>query len=88
MANDLLAAAALLWLAAAILGLAGLAALGRAALALGAAAGIAAALAGIPFGTESVVLPLSFVGSSVRFVMAPRRSGSSASGLPRPFLPP
>ena len=71
MANDLLAAAALFWLAAAILGLAGLAALGRAALALGAAAGIAAALAGIPFGTESLVLPLSFAGSAVRFVMAP-----------------
>ena len=71
MANDLLVAAALVWLAAALFGLAGLAALGRACLGFGAAAGIAASLAGIPYGTESVVLPLSFVGSSVRFVMAP-----------------
>jgi hydrogenase-4 component B len=71
LANDLLAVTFLLWLAAALLGLTGLAALGRACLGLGAAAGIAAALAGMPFGTESVALPLSFVGSQVRFVMAP-----------------
>ncbi len=71
MANDLLAATALLWLAASLLGLGGFPTIGRAALGLGAAAGIAASLAGIPFGTKSVILPLSFVGSSVRFVMAP-----------------
>jgi hydrogenase-4 component B len=71
LANDLLAVAALLWLVAALLGLAGLDALGRACLGVGAAAGIAASLAGIPLGTESFVLPLSFAGSPVRFVMAP-----------------
>jgi len=71
LANDLLLAAVLLWLTASVLGLAGLATLGRAALGFGAAAGIAASLSAIPLGTNSVFLPLSFVGSPVRFVMAP-----------------
>jgi hydrogenase-4 component B len=70
--NDLLAAAFLLWITAALIALTrqGLAA-ARLLLGLGAAAGIAAVLLSLPEGTAAVVLPTRLVGEAVGFRLAP-----------------
>lgn len=68
MANELLAAAALLWIAAGLIALIGRPLpLVRALLAIGALAGIAAAVITLPGGTASVAVPLRMAGEATRF---------------------
>jgi hydrogenase-4 component B len=70
--NDLLAAAVVLWLAAAVVALTGrLLGVVRLILVLGGFAGVAAALFALPGGTAAVVLPTRLVGEGVGFRLAP-----------------
>ncbi|HTV44581.1 MAG TPA: proton-conducting transporter membrane subunit [Stellaceae bacterium] len=72
MANELLAAAALAWVAAGAIALTGrLPSLSRALLVLGSLAGVAAAFAGLPGGTAAVVLPPRLAGEAISFHLAP-----------------
>ncbi len=72
MANDLLAAAALLWIAGGILALIGRAlGLVRLLLALGCLAGIAAAIGSLPNGTTVTAIPLRMAEAQATFRMAP-----------------
>ncbi len=68
MSNELLAAASLAWLAAALVALTGRgAALARLLLFLGAGAGIGAAVLALPDGTATVLLPTRLAGAAVSF---------------------
>ncbi|WP_150291040.1 proton-conducting transporter membrane subunit [Sphingobium estronivorans] len=71
MANELIAAAALLWIAGGVLALIGLRPLARAALALGALAGVATAIVALPEGTGLVPLPTRLAGDSIDFQLTP-----------------
>jgi hydrogenase-4 component B len=72
MPNELLALAAILWVAGAVLALTGRGlAVVRAALGLGALAGIAAAILALPAGTAPVTLPLAMAGEHFGFRIAP-----------------
>jgi len=71
MAGELILVAVILWLAAAVLALLGSAWLSRAGLALGSVATAGGAIAALPAGTSSVVLPLGIAGAGVQFVLAP-----------------
>jgi hydrogenase-4 component B len=64
--------AAVLWVAGAMLALAGAPTLGRLALVLGAAAGMAGAIAGLAGANDSVVLPIRLASESVDFQVAPQ----------------
>ena len=82
MANDLLAAAALMWIAGGILALTGKRlGLIRILLGLGGLAGIAASVVGLPGGTGSVDLPLRMADTSVSFRMAPEALWLMGFGL-------
>ncbi len=82
MPNDLLAAAFLTWLAAAIIALTGRAlTLSRSLLALGGLAGIVAALSALPGGTAAILLPTRLAGEAVGFRMAPEASWLMGFGL-------
>ncbi|HVV92537.1 MAG TPA: proton-conducting transporter membrane subunit [Hyphomicrobiales bacterium] len=71
MANELIAAAFLLWLAAAALALIGWATIARALLAAGGLLAIAAAFVALPAGTDAVILPTTLAGEAVGFRLAP-----------------
>jgi hydrogenase-4 component B len=72
MANELLAAAAILWAAGGVLALTGRGtSVARAALGLGALAGIAAAVSALPGGTAQVTLPFAMAGARFGFRLAP-----------------
>ena len=82
MANDLLAAAALFWIAAGIVALIGRSpGLARAALASGGIAAIVAAVATLPGDTHAVTLPLRMAGEQSGFRMSPEALWLMASGL-------
>jgi hydrogenase-4 component B len=63
--NELLTLAALLWAAGAILALAGASMLSRILLVVGVAAGIFAAIASLPAGSPTMVLPTVLIGEPV-----------------------
>jgi hypothetical protein len=72
LSNDLLTAAALAWLAAALISLTGRGMMAaRGLLFLGSAGGILAALLALPDGTAAVLLPTEFAGERVHFQMSP-----------------
>ena len=72
MANDLLAAAALLWIAAGILALVGRwLGLVRVVLALGSLAGLVAAITTLPNGTTAAAIPLRMADAQATFEMTP-----------------
>lgn len=72
MSNDLLTAASLAWLAAALVSLTGRGLIAaRGLLFLGSACGILAALLALPDGTVAVLLPTEFAGEPVYFQMSP-----------------
>ena len=72
MSNDLLVAAFLAWLAAALLALTGRGLfLGRALLCFGSVVGICAAVLALPNGTPAVVLPTQVAGAAISFQLAP-----------------
>ena len=80
MANDLLAAAALLWIAGGILALTGRwLGLVRVLLALGSLAGIVAAIGSLPDGTAATAIPLRMADAQATFQMTP--AGLVADGL-------
>jgi hydrogenase-4 component B len=80
--NDLLAAALLAWLAAAVIALTGRAlGLSRALLALGGLFGIAAAVAALPHGGAVVGLPTRLAGEPVSFRLAPEAAWLMGFGL-------
>ncbi len=82
MANDLLAAAALLWIVSAILALIGRPLwLVRVLLGLGGLAAIAAAIVTLPNGTAAVGVPLRMAGETARFRMAPEALWLMGFGL-------
>ena len=81
MANQLLLAAALLWVLAAIAGLAGVVFLGRAALVTGSVLGIIAAIMALPQATQDITTPLQFAGEIVRFQIEPQALWLMGFGL-------
>lgn len=82
MPNDLMAAAVLLWLAAAALALsARLLGAARALLVLGSVAGVAAALSALPGGTAAVALPTRLAGEGVGFRLSPEALWLMGFGL-------
>ncbi len=72
MASQLLLAAALLWAAGTVVGVAGATAIGRLALVLGAVAGVAAAIAGLPEASAAVTLPGTLMAEAVPFRIEPQ----------------
>ena len=82
MANDLLAAALLSWLAGGAAALTGrVLAAARALLVLGALAGVAAALIALPGGTEAAALPTRLAGEAVTFRLRPEAAWLMGFGL-------
>jgi formate hydrogenlyase subunit 3/multisubunit Na+/H+ antiporter MnhD subunit len=80
--NDLLTAAAILWIAAAIIALSGqLLNLARAALSLGGIACVVAAILALPAGSGQVELPTVWAGESIGFRMAPEALWLMGFGL-------
>ena len=76
MSNELLAAAALAWIAAAVVALIGrLLGLARILLGFGGLAGIAAAVATLPGGTETAMVPLRMAGETATLGWRLRPSG-------------
>ena len=71
MTNQLLLLAAALWVAAAIIGLAGLEIVSRALLAAGAVLATGAAIVSLPEGSHAVALPASLVGEVIAFRIDP-----------------
>ena len=82
MANELLAAALMLWLAGGAAALTGrVLAAARALLVLGALAGVAAALTALPGGTEAAALPTRLAGEAVTFRLRPEAAWLMGFGL-------
>lgn len=82
MANELLAAAALLWIVAGIIALTGRAlGLARVLLALGGLSGIIAAIVTLPLETTSVTIPLRMAGETATFQMLPEALWLMGFGL-------
>lgn len=71
MASQLLLLSAILWLAAAVVGLSGLILAGRILLAAGAAFGVLATVIGLPDPTHAIVLPGQVIGEAISFRVDP-----------------
>ena len=81
MVSELLTLAALLWAAGAILALAGASMLSRIPLVVGVAAGIFAAIASLPAGSPTIVLPTALIGEPVSFRIDPEALWLMGFGL-------
>ncbi len=79
--NELLLAAVLAWLAAAILALAGLHRPGRLLLVIGCALALAGCVLGLPAGTAPVTLPLGIAGQGTPFALRPEALWLMGFGL-------
>jgi hydrogenase-4 component B len=80
-ANQLLLLAAILWTAAAILGLGGVLIISRIALTAGAAAGFLAAIVSFPAGSASIAIPGQLIGEAINFRVDPQALWLMGFGL-------